>query len=440
MPDPARVPSPLFGLGHVWRLRRDQLSFYRDMQARHGDAVPIRLGPWRSWLLFHPDAIEGVLATQASSFIRFEPVMRVLAQWNGQSLLVAEGDAWRARRRQVLPAFASRRLPGYGDRVVAQTLLLREAWEGGAASPVDTDRAMVALTLEIAASTLFGEALGPRAEAIGDAVATLSAVAFHESTSAFTLPDWLPLPGKARKREAMARMEALVMGIVTARHAAPAADAGDLLSMLLAAEGADPVAVRNEVMTLLIAGHETSGALLSWASELLARHPQSLAAVQAEIDSRLDGQPPRAADLEHLPLLRATIAEALRLHPPAYALFPRRATVDVEVAGASIRRGDLVQIVPFVTQRDERWFEAAASFRPERFLGPPAWPRYAYLPFGAGPRVCIGQAFGLMEAALVLATLLQRLSPVPAGQGPAEAEARFSLRPRGGLPQHWRRR
>ena len=161
--------------------------------------------------------------------------------------------------------------------------------------------------------------------------------------------------------------------------------------------------------------------------------------VQAELDHALDGELPGAADLERLPILRAVVAEALRLYPPAYGLFPRRALEDVVVGDVTIRKDDLVQLTPFVTQRDPRWFERPEDFRPARFLSAPPWPRYAYFPFGAGPRVCIGQAFGLLEASLVLATLLQRLLP-EAAAAEAVPEAKFSLRPRGGLPQRWRRR
>ncbi len=436
--DRAAVRSRLLGLGHLLRLRTDQLAFYRDMQASHGDAVRLRIGPWRNWLLFNPQAIEAVLATHAASFVRFEPVMRVLAQWNGKSLMVSEGESWHARRRKVLPAFATRRLPGYAERIVEQALTLRSEWEAAGAPVVDTDREMAALTLEIAADTLFGEALGARAQAIGQAVAVLSDVAFRESTSPLVLPDWVPLPSKVRKRQAIASMDALVRGIVTTRMAEPASDRGDLLSMLIETE-TDAVAVRDEVMALLIAGHETSGALLSWSSDLLANNPDELAAVQTELDRELEGRLPGAADLERLPFLRAIVAEALRLYPPAYGLFPRRALEDVIVGNVTIRRGDLVQLIPFITQRDPRWFEAPGEFRPARFLAAPPWPRYAYFPFGAGPRVCVGQSFGLLEAALVLATLLQRLSPEPAG-APAVAEAKFSLRPKGGLPQRWRQR
>jgi cytochrome P450 len=408
------------------------------MQAQHGDAVRLRLGPWHSWLLFHPHAIEAVLATRATSFVRFEPIMRVLAQWNGQSLLVSEGDRWHARRRKVLPAFATRRLPGYAERVVERTLVLRDKWEAADAPIIDTDREMVALALEIAANTLFGETLGDRALAIGRAVAVLSEVAFRESTSPLVLPDWMPLPSKARKRQAIADMDALVRGIVATRMALPTSDRGDLLSMLIEAE-TDAVAVRDEVMTLLIAGHETGGALISWSCDLLARHPDELAMVQAELDHALDGELPGAADLERLPILRAVVAEALRLYPPAYGLFPRRALENVIVGDVTIRQGDIVQLIPFVTQRDPRWFERPAEFRPGRFRSAQPWPRYAYFPFGAGPRVCVGQAFGLLEASLVLATLLQRLSPEPAASQ-ALPEAKFSLRPKGGLPQRWLRR
>jgi cytochrome P450 len=434
--------SPLFGLRHLLRLRTDQLGFYSEMRQRYGDAVRIRIGPHRIWLLFHPDEIAAVLAAYASSFVRFEPVMRVLAQWNGSSLLISEGERWHTRRRQVLPAFASRRLPGYGGRIVDQALALRAAWESAANDTgvtLDTDREMVKLTLDIAADSLFGERLGDRAAAVGEAVATLSEVAFRESTSPIPVPDWAPLAIKTRKRRAVATMEALVTGIVSARLAAPAEDRGDLLSTLIDGGMADPVAVRDEVMTLLIAGHETTSATLSWASHLLSQNAVVLDKVLDEIDRVIGGRPPRADDLRQLDLLRAVIDETLRLYPPAYTLFPRRATKDVVLNRLTIRAGEIAQLIPFITQRDPAWFAQPAAFRPARFLGEQSWPRYAYFPFGAGPRVCVGETFGLLEVGLVLATLLQRFSPMPV-PGPVVPEPRFSLRPRGGLCQRWQLR
>jgi cytochrome P450 len=412
------------------------------MQALYGDAVRLRLGPYRYWLLFNPAQIEAVLTSESVSFVRFEPMMRVLAQWNGQSLIVSEGERWRDRRRQVLPAFANRRFSGYGERIVARTGVMLDAWRAGTHDGIvsrDTDREMVSLTLEIAADTLFGEALGGRAAAAGAAVATLSDVAFRESTNPLQLPDWLPLPSKKRKRQAISTVKSLVGGIVTTRLTATEGDRGDLLSILIEAGDREPTAICDEVTTLLIAGHETTGAALSWASYLLAQHRDVLAEVRAEIDQAIADQPPRIDDLARMPTLRAAIDETLRLYPPAYALFPRRAIDKVALGDITIGKDDVVQIVPFATQRDRRWFPEPSAFRPARFRDTPTWPRYAYLPFGAGPRVCIGQGFGLMEMGLILATILQRFSPLPARE-PVHPEPRFSLRPRDGLPQEWQLR
>ena len=312
MPDPK---SLLSGPNNLLWLKRDQLGFYAAMQARHGDAVLVRLGPYRMWLLFHPDAVGAVLTEHASAFIRFEPVMRILAQWNGRSLIISEGDRWRARRRQVLPAFASRRLPGYGDRIVARTLAFLDRWTAATANGVlttDTDRAMAALALDVAVDTLFDKQMDGEAASIGAAVATLSDVAFQESTSLLRLPAWLHPPW-SRKRRAMGQMDQLVTGIVRDRLAGQASDRGDLLSMLTNQED-DARAIRDEVMTLLIAGHETSGALLTWAALALSQHPPVLESLQAELSTVLAGRPPAAADLPAMPLLRSVIEETLRLY------------------------------------------------------------------------------------------------------------------------------
>jgi len=437
------APSPWLGAGHLLRLRADPLAFWRDMQARHGDRVRIRLGPYRSWLVFDPGGIETVLATHAADFVHFEPVMRVLAQWNGSSFLVSEGEAWRRRRRQVMPAFAHRRLSGYGARVAPLARARREAWRamaepGSRTIMLDTDREMAALALDIAADTLFGDSLPGGAAMLAGAIATLSEVAFRETTWPVRPPGWLPWPGRTRKLAAMATLDAVVTGIVTRRLALPDDDRGDLLSILTEGGAAARHSIRDNAVSLLIAGHETSGAALAWASLLLGGHPAVLRDVLAELDAALEGgRLPGHEDLDRLPLLRAVVQETLRLYPPAYALFPRRATADVPLGdGSVIRRGELVQVIPYVTQRDPRWFDAPDEFRPRRFMGLPAWPRYALVPFGAGPRVCIAAGFATMELGLVLATLLQGLSPMPVERG-VSPKARFSLRPRGGLAQGW---
>ncbi len=193
-------------------------------------------------------------------------------------------------------------------------------------------------------------------------------------------------------------------------------------------------------MSLLIAGHETSGATLTWLFILLAQHPEALRQVQKELDTVTEGAEVDFGMLAKLPYLLAATQEAMRLYPAAYALFCRRAQTDVDLGnGINIRRGDLVQLMPYITQRDARWFKEPQTFKPERFLSEPDWPRYAYIPFGAGPRVCIGQSFGLMEVMLTAATLLQTLEPQTVSQSPLPSP-RFSLRPEAGFELIWQRR
>jgi cytochrome P450 len=429
-----------FGLNYLLRIRRDQLAFYDQMKARHGDAVRLRLGPYRSWLLFAPDLVEQVLTVQWQSFIRFEKLMRVIGQWSGENMLLAEGEAWRDRRRKVLPAFRTARLPGYGDKAVQNAERfcdgLDQASEDGEIATIDTDAAMARLTLDIATATLFDSGPPSNGEEIERAIQVLSATAFRESTSPMTLPDWLPLTAKRRKRWAMTVMDELIADIVRRRLTDAASDRGDLLSILAAQHERDERAIRDDAMSLLIAGHETSGALLSWTFFCLVENPPWQERLLGEITTVLGGCRPTARDLAAMPILRAVIEEVLRLYPPAYSLFLRRATRDVDMGSFTISKGDLVQITPFILHRDARWFANADRFDPARFLGEPTWPRYAYLPFGAGPRVCIGQSFGLMEACLIVATILQKWRPTSV-TGPVIPDSKFSLRPRGGLAMTW---
>lgn len=441
---PRRERSPLtlsLGLGHLMRIKRDQLAFYGDMRARHGDVVRLRLGPYRSWLLFHPDDVEAVLVQQWKSFIRFEKLTQVVAQWTGANMLLAEGEEWRARRRKVLPAFARQRLPDYGAKAVLHTHRLCDTWAEHADPSgnitIETDAAMARLTLDIAADTFFSSPPPPDGDVIEEAIQTLSETAFRESTAPLVLPGWLPLAAKRSKRWAMGVMDDFICRLVDARLAEPLGDRGDLLSMLAEQHAGDRIAIRNDAMSLLIAGHETSGAVLGWTAHCLLNSPAWRERLCGELDTVLQGAAPRPEDLPRLPLLRAVIMEVLRLYPPAYALFLRRATCDAAMPGFTIRKGDLVQITPFAMHRDPRWFPEPERFDPARFLDSEATLPKAYLPFGNGPRICIGQGFGMMEVCLVVASLLQRWVPVagPAGVVP---EPRFSLRPRGGLAISWR--
>ena len=439
----------LLGIDHLYRIKTGQLDFYKKLEADYGDVVRLQLGPYRTWLFFHPDPIEDLLTRQSKNFIRFKKLTDVVRQWNGDSLLLAEGEAWRVRRRKVLPAFKTKRLPFYGEAAVQHATRFcrtleqhtEDSEEGGQAT-IDTDASMAQLTLDIATTTLFGSEPLHNGADIERAIQVLSDTAFRESTSPFTLPDRLPLKAKKKKLWAMKIMDEMVTGLVSARldeiSQGGRSDRGDLLSVLVEHHEGDLLSIRNDSMSLLIAGHETSGALQSWIFALLAQHPDALKTLASELDTVLQGQPPCFADLKQLTYLRAVVEESLRLYPPAYALFTRCAESDVSLSGVKIKKGDNIQIVPFTLHRSERWFKEAEKFDPTRFLHDPSWPKYAYLPFGAGPRVCIGQNFGMMEACLVSATILQQWHPVKVGQ--IEPEAKFSLRPKGGLPMTWVKR
>ncbi|MDC0116108.1 cytochrome P450 [Octadecabacter sp.] len=438
----ARQPSArLLGLDHLLKIRSDQLRFYEDMRAAYGDVVLLRLGPYRSHLLFHPDHIEELLTRKWSKFIRFQKLTDVVRQWNGDSLLLAEGDEWRQRRRKVMPSFQTKRLPDYGTMAVAETETLCATLAQTAADGevrIDTDATMARLTLDIATRTLFGAQPRANGEEIEHAIQILSDTAFRESTSPATMPDWVPLPDKNRKKWAMKVMDDLVRGLVRERmDRGTQGDQRDLLTSLIEQHDGDFEDIRNDVMSLLIAGHETSGALLGWLFACLAQSPAWLAKLRHEIETVLGTRLPSAADIANLSVLRAVVDETLRLFPPAYTLFLRQADEDVDLLGSKLQKGDLVQIVPFTTQRDPRFFTNPTTFDPARFLTDPTWPQYAYLPFGAGPRVCIGQNFGLLESCLVVATVLQRMVPL-ATQGFPAPSAKFSLRPLGGLPMTWK--
>jgi cytochrome P450 len=437
----SNLGSWAFGADSLRAIRQDSLGFYNRLHNLNQDAVRIRLGPYRCWFLFHPDLIEQVLAKQADAFIRFEKMMNVLRQWNGESLLIAEGDSWKERRRKVLPAFKQQRLPEYAQTILKSGQALRDHWckliEKQGQYSGDIDAEMAAHSLDIAALTLFGEPLQSKARSIGETVHALSELAFKETTAIFKFPDFVPLPSKRRKREIISSMRTAIRDIVTARLAGNKEDQGDLLSMLIEHHSGNQQAIEEDSMSLLIAGHETSGATLTWLFILLAQHPEILARVQQELDEIVGSSEIKFSMLQRLPYLSAVVQETMRLYPAAYALFSRRATQDVDLGnGIVIKRGDLVQILPYVTQRDARWFDAPEVFKPERFINEPKWPRYAYVPFGAGPRVCIGQSFGFMEVMLTAAIILQRVKPcLP--DTTAVTSPRFSLRPKTGFQLSW---
>jgi cytochrome P450 len=442
-----------FGLSQLHKLKQDVIGYYTELHRRHGDVVYLRFGPYQTYVFFHPDAVREVLVATAKQFRRFPRPMQVLAQWNGNSVIVAEGDEWLRQRRMVQPAFHPRRFERYASCMVTRTRNRLDRWlkiietAGGIETEIGSE--MTDLTLEIIAKTMFDAEISAEANDIGRAVAILSEIAVKEMQSPWTLPDWLPLPIKRRKRWAMQRLDETVRRFIRERRAS-GVDKGDLLSMLLLAvdeEGdggrfTDEQA-RDQSMTLLIAGHDTTAAGLTWLFFCLARHPRIATLVHQELDAVLGGREPNANDLPQLRYTERVVKETLRLYPPAIAVFMRQALADVEIAGYALSRNSLVQMFPYICQHDARWFPEPETFDPDRFLPErqQALPPFAYFPFGGGPRVCIGNTFAMMEMTLVAATLLQHLNlELAAGQEDAQPVALMSLRPRGEVTIRWSRR
>ena len=411
-------PKGRFFFGSAADFKRDQLGFYESCAREYGDFVQTRLGPVRMLLVYHPDAIEELLVTRNRDFTKSVGLRR-LRPLIGDGLFLSEGDTWLRQRRLVQPAFHRQRLAGYGDVMTAFTRRHVAGWKDG--SVVDMQAEMMALTQAIVAKTLFDADVSGDAFEAGQAAEVVMRDFGDRLQSLWVLPYWLPTPRNLKSRRAIRHLDALVHRIIEERRAS-SQDRGDLLSMLVDAQDADDGTrmtgrqVRDEVMTLFLAGHETTAAALSWIWYLLARHPEAEARLADELRTALDGRAPATSDLPRLRYADMIVTEAMRLYPPAYGL-GRQAARATEIAGQPIARGDIVVVPTYVVQRDARWFEEPAAFRPERWDGDLArrLPRFAYFPFGGGPRQCIGNGFAQMEAVLLLATIAQgfRLSLMP---------------------------
>jgi cytochrome P450 len=387
---------------------RDPLGFLRAMRDTHGDVVRVAIGPVRMALLSHPDLVEEVLVTQNRLFIK-DRFLRVLRPVLGDGLLMSEGDFWRRQRRLAQPAFHRERIAAYGGIMVDHAARLASQWRDGEVRDVHKD--MMRLTLEIVAEALFGAQVGQHADDVAESIEAVLAVVSDPLELFMPFLRRLPTPKRRRFQRAVTKLDAIIYGVVEQRRTSGAPETGDLLSMLLHAQDEDGSRMsnkqlRDECMTLFLAGHETTAINLSWTWVLLSQHPHVEAKLARELRDVLGDRRPTFADLPNLRYSSQVIAEALRLYPPAWSM-GREAREDVELGGYRVPRGGQVWFCPWAIQRDARWFDDPDAFRPERWEGDFAkqLPRYAYFPFGGGPRFCIGQSFAQMEAVLLLATL-----------------------------------
>ncbi len=426
-------------------LHRDPIGVLSDLHRRHGDLVHFRIGPQHVYVVLRADLIRAVLVTHQKSFKKgpgFEAARVVL----GDGLLTSEGDFHLRQRRMLQPAFHRRTVAGYAGIMVEEAARVGAAWDDGAERDVAVD--MSGLALRIVTRALFGTELDDEARDIGRAVAEVGE--FFDYLTVALLPVLLrtPLPRVRRFRRGIGELEAASAKVIGARRSGTVAGNGDLLSILLAARdvegdgtGMSDEQVRDEALTLITAGHETTANGLNWTWYLLAQHPEVEARFHAELADVLGGRQPGADDFASLRYTEALLLESMRLYPPAWGI-ERRALRDQEIGGYVIPAGAAVLMPTFVTNRDPRLFPDPLRFDPERFLGAAAAarPDWAYPLFGAGTRKCIGVGFAMLEAVLVLAELGQRHRLLLDPTRPVEPQARVSLRPRGGLVMRPQRR
>jgi cytochrome P450 len=422
-------------VGVLPEFRKDPAGFLEKMARQHGDVVYVPLGRQHIYYLGHPDMIREVLVTHQNKFKKSRMLERARVLL-GDGLLTSEGEHHRRQRRLVQPAFHRDRLAGYGAVMVDRAGVVRDQWKSG--QPFDVLQEMMRLTLAIVAKTLFSTDVDSEADDIGTALTQVFDL-FEVILMPFSeILEKLPLPAVRRFKRARKRLDETIYRLIAARRAS-GIDAGDLLSMLLLAQdeegsgGMTDEQVRDEALTLFLAGHETTADALTWAWYLLSQNPAAEAAFHAELDRVLAGRLPAFDDLPQLRYTESVFAEALRLYPPAWGI-GRRALEDYPVGDFVIPARSVVLMSPYVVHRDPRWFPEPLAFRPERWLADdPARPKFAYFPFGGGARVCIGERFAWMEGTLLLAAIGQRWRLRLESGHRVETHARITLRPKHGM-------
>jgi cytochrome P450 len=443
-------PGPkdwLFGLRITNRFRKDPLNYGLELARTYGDVVYARMGPYRLYLVSHPDAIREVLVARAKSFSKFERQKAVFRQVDGEGLVISEGDFWLRQRRLIQNAFQSRRLGRYAEVAVRYTRRMLDRWPDS--GELNLSDAMTHLTQEVIAKTMFDMEVGDQVDELRQAVRVLSEIFYREMIALVPVPGWLPWPGRARKRQAIRTLHGLIDRMIRERRAS-GEDKGDLLSMLLLAVdeegdkgGMTDQQARDEAMTLFNGGHDSTAATLAWVWHLIARHPDVQARLAAEANEVLGERAAAFEDLARLRYTEQVIKESMRLYPAVPVLFLRQALADVEVAGYTVPRGSLVYVMQQIVHHDPRWYPDPDRFDPDRFAPGRVEqiPQYAYIPFGAGPHVCIGKDFALMEMTLIVATVLQhfRVELAP-GHEEAIPELTMALRPRDGVHVRVQRR
>ena len=428
-----RPPGPSSVLS-IDEIQKNPLSFLLDSTSAYGDVVGYRAEQWSVIIVNRPDFIQHVLQDRNHNFTKEgTPDLMMLKPMLGEGLMTSEGESWLWQRRLIQPGFHRERVESFGRLMTEATCALMEGWSAraGRDQPVEVAAEMSRLTLNVVASALFSADISGEGDDFSQAVDAMNEfMAHYDPTDLARLNQF---------RDAQSALNKIVERIISERRSGRQAD--DLLSMLMAAydeltgEGLSDRQLRDQIFTLLMAGHETTAKALTWTLYLLDQHPEVSARLRAELADVLGGRLPTVADLARMPYVWMVIQEAMRLYPPVW-LVSRFCRAAETIGGYEIPAGSLVIVSPYLMHRHREFWEAPEIFDPERFR-PEACanrPAFTYLPFGAGPRQCVGRGFATIETQLVLATIMQRYELRLVAGHRVEPEALVTLRPKYGLP------
>ncbi|MGO0059288.1 cytochrome P450 [Brevibacillus fluminis] len=427
--------------GNLLSFRKDPLSFLTRAASEYGDVAHIRMGPSRhAYLISNPEYIKEILVVKQAHFKKAKG-LQVAKLVVGEGILTNEGKEHLRQRRLMQPAFHRDRIAGYGDIMVEEAVNHIDAWKDG--ETLDIHHEMMRLTLAIITRTMFGANVSSNADEIGRAIEVGLQYISKKATSVLDIPLEVPTKGNREFQQAAELLDKTIYAIIDARRKEPpGTEHTDLLAMLLAARdeedgtGMSDKQVRDEVMTIFVAGHETTANTLSWTWYLLSQHPEIEARFHQELDEVLEGRVPAVDDIPHLPYVNQIVQESMRLYPAAW-MINREVVEEVEIGGYHFKPGEILMMSQFVMHRDPRFYDEPDRFKPERFDGGDLLkrnPQFAYFPFGGGPRICIGNNFALMESALLLATIGQRFRISRGENEPAAIpEPVVTLRPKNGM-------
>ena len=429
---------PIFG--NALTFAKDPRLALMAWARQYGPVVRFHLGPMVVHVVSEPRGVKHVLQTHAENYHK-APRMGFLSDFLGQSLLTMEDTPWQRRRRLAQPSFSQGRVVSCTQAMTAATLRMVERWQPHLASgrAIDVNAEMMRLTLSIAGETLFGVDLSTSAAHVGQGLPVVLNHVLGRMNSVIPTPLWVPTPANRRYHATVRQLDGLVLGLIRDWRSGRVAPQG-LMATLMAArdaetgEGLTDDQLRDEVMTLIFAGHETTASALTWAWWLLGKHPEAARRVRAEVATVLGGRTPQAGDVARLQYTGNVIKEAMRLMPPSWVI-GRMPLADDEIGGYHIPARSMMLLASCVTHRDPALWEAPESFDPDRFLpGRSAGrPKLAYYPFSAGPRVCIGSAFSMLEATLIVAILAQNFRFELDPRREVEVECSLTLRPKHGL-------